>query len=234
MGATSELIDTVFVMFLVQDGRRNILVDTGIIPPDEACAHHHPCAQTSEQQPVHALERVGVSPDDVDTVVLTHLHWDHAANVDLFPNAAVYVQRDELRYARDPLPVHRGAYDQTTVVDCADQPDTDPPYLSFRNTPSLIDGDINLTDHVTILATPGHSPGSQSVLVRTESHRILLPGDNVPLHLNLPGGQHSYFTPNPTHVDLRAYHRSMRRSFQLSDTIVPSHDPRVAEVPLLT
>ena len=54
------------------------------------------------QEPANALRDAGVDPRDVEFVVLTHLHWDHAGNCDLFPDARVLVQRDELRYAIAP------------------------------------------------------------------------------------------------------------------------------------
>ena len=54
------------------------------------------------QEPANALREAGVDPCDVEIVVLTHLHWDHAGNCGLFPDARVVVQRDELRYAISP------------------------------------------------------------------------------------------------------------------------------------
>ncbi len=58
-----------------------------------------------DQEPANALRDAGVDPRDVEFVVLTHLHWDHAGNCDLFPDARVLVQQDELRYAGSPGPV---------------------------------------------------------------------------------------------------------------------------------
>ncbi|MBV6760349.1 MBL fold metallo-hydrolase [Rhodococcus opacus] len=58
----------------------------------------------------NALTRLGVCADDVDLVINTHLHWDHCSNSDVFRNAEILVQRDELGYAAAPCAEHLRAY----------------------------------------------------------------------------------------------------------------------------
>ena len=58
-----------------------------------------------EQEMVLAqLAKAGVKPEEIDIVVLTHLHWDHVGDVDKFPNAEFIVSQEELRFALDPIP----------------------------------------------------------------------------------------------------------------------------------
>ncbi|MGW5152642.1 N-acyl homoserine lactonase family protein [Rhodococcus koreensis] len=219
MGADPEPLDLTFSIFYVRAGDRHILVDTGVSTPEETASHHHPLGQTAEQDPVAALEGIGVGADEISVVVNTHLHWDHCANNHRFPNATLYAQRSELQYAIAPLPLHRHAYDEIEVEHGMCQ--SLPGFMRAQLT--LIEGDLEIAPNVHILHTPGHSPGSQSVLVSgTETY--LIPGDNLPLHQNLNGGQ---FTPNPIHVDLESYFASIRRSTREADVILPGHDLRV-------
>ena len=60
------------------------------------------CSAAPTQEPANALRAAGVDPEDVELVILTHLHWDHAGNCDLFPDAEIVVQQSELRYAVSP------------------------------------------------------------------------------------------------------------------------------------
>ena len=73
---------------LLESGDRRVLIDTG------------PASRRSWVY--KALESRGLGVDDIDTVILTHLHWDHCQNVDLFRNARVLVHSKELDYARSP------------------------------------------------------------------------------------------------------------------------------------
>lgn len=219
MGAAPDPIDLTFSFFYVRANGLHILVDTGVACPEETAPHHHPLAQTPEQDPVAALDGIGVGAAEIDIVVNTHLHWDHCANNHRFPNATLYAQRSELQYAIAPLPLHRHAYDEIEVEHGMCQ--SLPGFMRARLT--LIEGDMKLGPNVHILHTPGHSPGSQSLLV-SGTKNYLIPGDNIPLHQNLNGAD---FVPNPIHVDLESYFASIRRSTSESDLILPGHDLRV-------
>lgn len=223
MGATSEPITIPFLMFYVRATGRHILVDTGVGSEEETPRHHHPMSQTPEQRPTAALARIGVSPEEIQIVVNTHLHWDHCFNNSLFPNARIFAQRAELQYAIAPLPVHAWTYD--AIEFDAGQPGL-PPFLRSRLT--LIEGDLEIAPGVTVLLTPGHTPGSQSVLVRGPKTYVLA-GDNMPLYDNLPGGHKPHFTPSGIHADLEAYYRSFERVARLGGEILPSHDTRVLD-----
>lgn len=95
------------------------------------------------------LARFGVAPGDVTMVVNSHLHFDHCGNNHEFSGARVFIQASELEVART------NAY---TVRDWFDFP-------GARICP--VDGDLEITDGVTLLSAPGHTPGHQAVLVAT-------------------------------------------------------------------
>jgi len=96
------------------------------------------------------LGRFGVAPGDVTMIVNSHLHFDHCGNNGLFANVPAFIQTSELDVARST---------PYTVRDWFDFP-------GARIRP--VDGDLEITDGVTLLSTPGHTPGHQAVLVETE------------------------------------------------------------------
>jgi glyoxylase-like metal-dependent hydrolase (beta-lactamase superfamily II) len=97
----------------------------------------------------------GVRPEEIDVLILTHLHGDHASSLHLFPRARVLVQRDELRYAVAPLAPHRWAYESY------------PPLGLAADRFEVLDGDAEIAEGVSVHLTPGHPPGLQGVAVRT-------------------------------------------------------------------
>ena len=131
-------------------GQRNILVDTGHMGRRELL--------------LNALTAHGLSVGDIDTVVLTHAHWDHAQNVDIFPNATICIHPKELEYARNPKP-----NDWATARYF---PDT----LCNLNVREVQEGEV-LESGVRVVDTPGHTRGSISVVVETSDGPAVLAGD---------------------------------------------------------
>ncbi|MGH2616850.1 MAG: N-acyl homoserine lactonase family protein [Thermomicrobiales bacterium] len=145
-----QLMDMSFGCYLVQtaDGK-NVLIDTGLaadfVPPPEMPP------LSLQPNVLEQLAALGVRPDDVDVVVSTHFDPDHAGYHDAFPNAEHVVQREHYESARGGHPRFAGPRNHW-----------DHPALRYR----LIDGDTELVPGVTLIATSGHAPGHQSVLVR--------------------------------------------------------------------
>jgi N-acyl homoserine lactone hydrolase len=105
------------------------------------------------------LGRIGMVPGDVDLVIQSHLHFDHAGGLYAFPDTPVMVQRAELEFAEDPPEDHRDIY---IADDFA-------PVTDWR----LLDGDEDVFDdgRLTVIPTPGHTRGHQSLLVRLDDGR---------------------------------------------------------------
>src|SRR3546814_11435768 len=87
-------MDLDFYFWLIRGANRNILVDTGF-SACSAAARNRSFLQTPEV----ALAQLGLSIKDIDSLILTHLHYDHAGNVDDYPNAQVHLQDAEMQYA---------------------------------------------------------------------------------------------------------------------------------------
>ena len=197
-------------VFAILGGDRKILVDTGvedfIAPDDLEQRTGFPVLQFEE-----ALETIGWKPEDVDIVIHTHLHNDHCENDSLCSNADVYVQKRELEFCMHPHPVDHRYY---------------PDVLDGVNIRTL-DGDAEILDGISVMLTPGHTPGGQSVVVNTAKGKAVITGlcccdDNFPASGNviLPG----------VLLDTIAAYDSMNRIKEVADIIIPVHELRIGKM----
>jgi N-acyl homoserine lactone hydrolase len=161
--------------FLIQtDEGTNVLVDTGLSPDhieDPECRIPKPdvvVAMTPEDDIRHQLSLIGVEPEDIDIVVITHFDFDHAGGARFFPDAEFVVQREQYEYAK------------ATPQRCFAQ-DWDLPELNYR----LIEGDQELLPGIELVTTPGHAPGHQSLIVRglPNTGTIILSSDAAHSHV---------------------------------------------------
>jgi N-acyl homoserine lactone hydrolase len=214
------------------DGNTRILVDSGMPDAVEVTKRLKVVGSGGGHAVLRAsLAEVATTPEAIDFVVLTHLHFDHAWNLDLFPNACVIVQREELFHAIDPVATQRIFYFKETLV-----------ALLHRKRPSafrIVDGDLDLVDGVRLLKTPGHTPGMQVAIITTAKGKVALVSDlgdhyrcwfpadpratDKPMRF-LAGA----FLPGPIRSESeRAYVDSMSRVKAASDIVVPAHDFRI-------
>lgn len=204
-------IDFPLICWYLTDGTHQIMVDTGGIAPDH---RWQPYTRTPQQDPAQALSRLGVDPKDITHVILTHLHWDHAGNNALFPNAKFYVQKTELEEAKDPpVKMFAGSYDVPAV---------------FQTQYTLLDGEQEILEGISVIPTPGHSLGSQSVVVDTEQGKYVLAGDLIAL---FECYQHDPMFVNGIHIDLISYFRSLERVKEIGGVVLPGHDYQVFSHP---
>lgn len=210
------------IAFFIGGADKKILVDTGTSAPEKTMPFHQPYSRTSEETLEFHLERLGLQPEDIDIVVNTHLHWDHCYNNSLFSKARFYVQREELRYAAAPLPIHVTGYESQNFG-------LRPPFINCRY--EVVEGDLEIVPGVSLIYTPGHTPGSQGVLVKNDNGNIFIAGDTIPLYENWDGPPgFNVKLPNTVHVDLEAYYRTfskIEKIVQGSCTILPGHDELV-------
>jgi glyoxylase-like metal-dependent hydrolase (beta-lactamase superfamily II) len=193
-------------------GPTTIVVDTSVPPgarPSEFIGEA--LERTTEQEPANALRLAGLDPRDVEFVVLTHLHWDHAGNCDLFPEASVLVQDDELRYAIAP-----GRFFRKSFLAPSSGWGT-PPYL----VPNLqtVAGERTLLPGLRIVRAPGHTPGSQALVVDTAHGSFAIAGDAICTYDNVDRD-----LPPGYHVDVDASMDSLDALRAAADYLLPSHD----------
>ena len=164
--------------FVVTHPGGALLVDTGVGGPDDWLTDW----RVVNRSVADALADVDLTPADIDLVINTHLHFDHCGQNSVFTHAACHVQRAEVERARVES---RELYD----------------WFGFMNARfELLDGDTEIVPGVSVIATPGHTSGHQSVLVATtEGGPDVLIGDAAytsvqyggPVDAKLPDGQAS-------------------------------------------
>ena len=203
------------VIWYIEGSSTKILVDTGGSDPQSEISkkYRYPYTRTREEEPANALKSIGVSVDDIDIVINTHLHWDHCYNNSLFKNARFVVQKKELEFAIAPIATQEHVYESVTLG-------MTPPWFTTKRW-EVVDGDEQIAPSVSVIFTPGHTKGIQSVLVATDEGPYLIAGDTVPLYENWKG-KHS--VPNGIHVDLETYFRTLKKINRLNAVVLPGHD----------
>lgn len=207
-----------FYIWLLRRGTEVILVDTGFDSP-EAKARGFDLIQDMRA----ALAPFGVKPEDVTQLMLTHLHFDHAGGLHLFPNAKVWLQAAEMAYATGPCMCHdvlRRPFTGAHVCEAVRR--------LYAGKLHFFEGDGEVADGVTVHALGGHSRGLQAVRVRTHAGWLVLASDASHFYENLRTG-----VPFPIVIDVEDMLRgfaTLRRLATSPGLIVPGHDPLVREL----
>ena len=140
-----------FCSVLLIEGEKRIMVDVG-----------HVGRRTALENALHSR---GLTPEDIDITVMTHAHWDHSQNYDLFQHSPMLVHPLERKYAHKP---HRN--DWAT-------PAWSGAMIEFQPLVEEVEEGHIIEPGVTLIHTPGHSPGSLSVLVETPKGLCAVTGD---------------------------------------------------------
>ena len=211
---SAEKVQIPIACYLVQTSDGNVLFDTGLAPRAvPGLMRTDPMARfTDEDLLVHRLDSVGLEPNDVAMVVLSHLHFDHAGGAALFPKSELVVQKDEYAYAHYPASFFEGFYYRKNF---------DLPGYRWRH----LDGDTELAPGVTILRTDGHTPGHQSLLVELPSSGpVILAGDSCYWQEHIDAERVPGVVWNPTQA-LHSIKRLKTLARLIRGRIFPSHDP---------
>jgi glyoxylase-like metal-dependent hydrolase (beta-lactamase superfamily II) len=205
------------VFWLVQGGGHNILFDSGFYRPQ----FFKDWAVADFRKPSDAVRAAGLGPDDITDVVISHMHWDHAGGMDLFPKAKVWLQKDELEYyagsAWQSRRTHGGidADDVQLAVK-----------LNTEGRVTLIDGDAKeFLPGITAYTGGKHTYASQFIAVNTATGTVVLASDNMYLYENL-----EKHLPIAQTLDRESNLRAQDRMKQLAADprlIIPGHDPLV-------
>ncbi|MEO8203753.1 MAG: N-acyl homoserine lactonase family protein [Betaproteobacteria bacterium] len=203
-----------FVWLLRGDGRE-ILVDTGFSAAmaTKRKRNHLRC-------PAEGLRLLGVDAAGVRDVIVTHLHYDHAGNFDLFPAADFHIQDRELNYATGRYMCHecfRGAYEEEDVVSLVRR--------VYAGRVKFHDGDVEVAPGVSVHLIGGHTMGIQAVRVHTRRGWVVLASDASHFYANMEETR-----PFPIIFSVAEMVDGYARLRALADSpehIIPGHDPLV-------
>ena len=197
-------------MFLIEGTDKNIIVDTSG-SADSLVMAGFKAEQVAT--PEDALKKVGLKCEDIDMVILTHLHFDHVEYVSKFKNARFICQSDELKEALNPHP----GLDKLLYW----------PQLYSGIKFQTITGDQEISAGIRVMLTPGHTPGGQTVLVDTKGGVAAITGMCSVLDNFYPpedsGAMMEIILPG-IHEDVRLIYDSMMKIKHTADIIVPIHD----------
>jgi glyoxylase-like metal-dependent hydrolase (beta-lactamase superfamily II) len=210
-------IDIAFTVWPVQGNGRTVLVDAGFYR-DKFVQRWKP---QNLVRPSDALRTgLGIQPDGVTDIVVSHSHWDHVDGVDLFPKATIWIQREEYEYYVGPAGdvLHTGGVDEDDARMLAG--------LNASGRVRLIDGDNKeILPGVTVYTGGKHTYASQYVGVRTRAGTIIIASDNAYLFENLEQKRAIAQT-----LDAAANLAAQARMLQLAAApkfVIPGHDPAV-------
>jgi glyoxylase-like metal-dependent hydrolase (beta-lactamase superfamily II) len=174
------------------------------------------------ERPSDAIQKVGLTPDAVTDIIISHIHWDHLDGADLFPKAHLWIQKDEYEHYIDAqgTPLAR-------AIDTADAAMLAALWREGRVT--LIDGDDKeIIPGITVYTGGRHTYASQYIGVKTRAGTVVLASDDAVTYQNLE--QHmpiwATFAPGDSTRNLEAQDR-MRRIASDPTLIFPGHDPAI-------
>lgn len=204
--------------YLIQtnDGR-NILVDTGFHPKYAADAEAATIEDdlgdfgkvvqlTAENLPIPQLAKIGLKPDDIDTLVMTHTDIDHVGGIDQFPNAMIVIHGDERAFEKPRYWAGRS------------------PLAWPDNEYQLIDADCELCPGVRLITSSGHAPGHLSLLVTlNDMQNVLLIGDAIGRPSELVDGFAGSWDPA---MAQRSANKLMAIAEEEQAFVIYGHDPQ--------
>lgn len=206
-----------FFVWLLRAPGHIVLVDTGF------------SASTAEvrkrdwmQCPIEALGKLGVRAEDVRDVILTHLHYDHAGNIDKLPRARFHVQDAEMDYATGRCMCFESIRHAYSVEDVT---------LLVRHVYQervvFHDGDSELAPGLQLMRIGGHTKGLQAVRVRTRRGWVVLASDASHYYENMDDRRPFPIVYNV--ADMLSGHFRLYAEADSPDHVVPGHDPQVLQ-----
>ena len=206
-----------YFVWLIRGEGREIVVDTGFSAAMAAKRgrQHLRC-------PTEGLKLLGTDSKAIKDVVITHLHYDHVGNFELFPQATLHLQELEMRYATGPFMCHecfRGAFEVEDVVGMVRR--------VYEDRVRFHSGDAELYPGVSVHLIGGHTMGLQVVRVATRRGWLVLASDASHFYANM-----EQVRPFPivwSVADMVEGYGKLRALAESPGHVIPGHDPLVLE-----
>jgi glyoxylase-like metal-dependent hydrolase (beta-lactamase superfamily II) len=206
-----------YFVWLVRNAERSIVVDTGF-----TAAMAKKRGRTLLRTPAEGLAMMGVRAAEVENVVLTHLHYDHAGTVDQFPRARFKLQDKEMAYATGRWMTY-GQFGHSFEPD-------DICHLVralYDGRMAFVDGDAELAPGITLHHIGGHTAGVQCMRVWTARGWVVLASDTSHYYEHFE--KYRVFPTTFNLGDVMKGYETLRRLADSLHHIVPGHDPLVMQ-----
>lgn len=204
-----------YFLFVVRNKNRTILIDTGFDHKEAALR-----GRKLDVEPHEALQRIGIPAETLETVIVTHLHYDHAGTFDRFPAARFHIQEAELAYATGRCMCDQAMRMPFTVDHVCQMVKH-----VYSGRVQFHDGDGEVAPGVTVHHMPGHSQGLQAIRVMTDQGPVMLASDAVHFYENIEKRK-PFFITIDVEATLRTYDRLSAMAGGLKN-VIPGHDPLI-------
>jgi glyoxylase-like metal-dependent hydrolase (beta-lactamase superfamily II) len=206
-----------YFVWAIVGPRGHFVVDTGF---DAAMARKR--GRTLLNPIDEGLKAIGLDAGAVEDIIVTHMHYDHTGNHDLFPRARYHLQDDEMAYATGRYLCHghvRIPFEADDVVAMVRK--------VFADRVVFHDGTDEIAPGITVHRIGGHSKGLQCVRVKTRRGHVVLASDASHLYAHIDQGR--VFPITFCVGDVLEGYTTIKRLAESADHIVPGHDPQVVE-----
>ncbi|MCU0668466.1 MAG: N-acyl homoserine lactonase family protein [Myxococcota bacterium] len=213
-------MDVPFAMCVAKSDQHVVVLDAGYVNPELGKGF----GATGWTEYAALLAEIGLRPEQVDFVTISHMHFDHAGGTSRFPKAKFIVQRRELEYAAGALPHNSAAKNAFVAEDVLALV-----RLNWQDRVLLADGDVEgIVPGVDVYLTPGHTAGTMTVCLDTKKGRVCYSSDavytyrnieeDIPLGLALNAGE--------AVESFKKIRRVLRGGL-----LIPGHEPRIFSEP---
>lgn len=207
-----------YFVWAIRSPERTIVVDVGFGRTEGKRR-----GRTFLRCPTEGLAMIGVDAAKVEDVVVTHMHYDHAGNLDKFPNARFHIQDSELAFVTGRAMTHKHLRHSFVLADVVEMVS-----MVYGDRAVFHDGEDDLFPGIRLHPMPGHTVGLQSLTVNTARGTVIVASDAA----------HYYesYLKEPvfnTHVDIFSMlesYRRLRRLAPTDDHVIPGHDPQVLKL----
>jgi glyoxylase-like metal-dependent hydrolase (beta-lactamase superfamily II) len=204
-----------YFTWIVRDGKRVIAVDSGFTA--EVAAQRK---RTFLRCPVDTMAKLGIGPEDVADVVITHMHYDHVGNFHKFPKARFHLQEKEMHFCTGHYVRYSRLSHGFEVEDVVGMV-----RLNYKGRVEMHLGDAEIAPGVSLHIVGGHTAGLQVVRVNTKRGWVVLASD----------ASHYYEHMRTNRLFVSAFHagemldgyRTVEKLAASPDHIIPGHDPLV-------
>ncbi len=218
MSNSNEMMDAAQYAWLVLGSQKNILIDcAGIIDVERLRSHGLEGEVLGSIE--ESLRKEGLSPRDIDIIIATHLHAEHIVSAKDFPKAKIIVQKRELIGALNPCPVLQWIYPQEIIKP-----------LFETNRFELVDGDMEIEPGITLMLTPGHSAGGQSVLLQAGDKTIIVTGFCSCDENFFPSDPKLNYMLMGSFEEIIPAYQSLIKVKKMADIVVPLHEAKFIDV----